>query len=337
MSIRTRPEISIVVAFYNVEKYAAHTLKSLSKQDFVNYEVICVDDGSTDSTGEVIDKWALQDERFIALHKPNGGLSDARNYGVANCQGKYVSFVDGDDIISPNYLSTLYEAMAGRDDRMVIGGFQSITFSDVISSNVKWENPVKSIEVDREQIMRMLMYDIIKPSACAKLAPKRIYEQLKFPIGVRYEEIRTIVDYILAVSSYAVVDAGIYGYVMRDGSITWSREARLDQINEYQEAAQLICTKAIAVIPHLSPAIDYQKALLCTRIHSQLPRNALQNEDIRAEDLRVISKLRQVLPGVLKDRDAPLKSKIRFLLLAYAPRTYNVLFNLYKHKIKGVE
>lgn len=333
---KKQPEISVIVALYNVEKYAPYCLESLSKQDFMDYEVICVDDGSTDTTGEIVDEWASRDERFVALHKPNGGLSDARNYGISRCGGNYITLVDGDDIVSPKYLSTLYEAMSGQEDCMVIGGFQSISFSEVVASRVKWESSPKTRAVNREKIIWMLMYDIIKPSACAKLAPKKIYEHINFPVGVHYEEIRTIVDYILEVSRYVVVDAGIYGYVMRDGSITWSSEAKVEQIEEYREAAQLICDKAAAAVPHLATAIDYQLALLYTRIHSQLPRNALRNEDIGIEDRMLIGRLRELLPVVLSDKDAPIKSKIRFALLAYVPYLYDSLYLFYKQKIKGV-
>ena len=98
------PEISIIVPAYNVEKYLDKCMKSILSQTFEDFEVLLIDDGSKDSTPQICDKYAALDSRVKAYHKKNGGLPDARNYGLDRMSGKYVTFIDSDDFIDVNYL-----------------------------------------------------------------------------------------------------------------------------------------------------------------------------------------------------------------------------------------
>lgn len=99
--------ISLIVPFYNVEIYARECLNSLINQTYTNLEIICVDDGSTDSTGKICDEYKMIDSRIIVYHKENGGLSDARNYGIDRSSGEFICFVDGDDFIAKDYVENL--------------------------------------------------------------------------------------------------------------------------------------------------------------------------------------------------------------------------------------
>ena len=101
--------ISIVVPVYNVEKYLSQCLDSILTQTYKNLEIILVDDGSTDKSGSICDSYKKKDPRIVVIHKENGGLSDARNAGVAICKGDFISFVDSDDYLSPYF----YEILMG--------------------------------------------------------------------------------------------------------------------------------------------------------------------------------------------------------------------------------
>ena len=104
-------EISIIVPVYNVEKYLKKCVKSILNQTLDNYEVILVDDGSTDSSGDICERLQSEDNRIKVFHKKNGGLSDARNYGVRYSSGKYITFIDSDDYIRKDYLEILYNSI----------------------------------------------------------------------------------------------------------------------------------------------------------------------------------------------------------------------------------
>ena len=94
--------ISVIVAVYNVEKYLDKCVESIVKQTYHELEIILVDDGSKDNSGKICDEWAEKDSRIHVIHKQNGGLSDARNYGLKASNGEWICFVDGDDYISLN-------------------------------------------------------------------------------------------------------------------------------------------------------------------------------------------------------------------------------------------
>ena len=111
------PLVSIIVPVYNVKPYLNRCVDSLLGQSYQNMELLLVDDGSTDGSEALCDEYAAQDVRVRVLHKKNGGLSDARNAGVDAAKGEYLSFVDGDDWVSPYYIENLYRALeqAGAD------------------------------------------------------------------------------------------------------------------------------------------------------------------------------------------------------------------------------
>lgn len=103
--------ISVIVPVYNVEKYVAACIKSILSQTYQNFEVLLVDDGSSDTSGNICDEFAKIDSRIRVFHKHNGGPSSARNYGLRYARGGYITFVDSDDSILPNFLEQLYNIL----------------------------------------------------------------------------------------------------------------------------------------------------------------------------------------------------------------------------------
>ena len=330
------PSISVIVPFFNIRDCVDYCVTSLLAQEYKDFELLLVDDGSTDGTGELLDKY-LSDSRVRVIHKRNGGLSDARNRGVLESQGKYISFVDGDDFVSPFYLSSLVEAMGDSSNRIVMGHFITKPYSEKGDfGKISWSRPSLRV-LSKFQAIKSIMYDRIQPSAWAKLASRDIYEKVKFPTGARYEEIRTIIKFTNCAQEYVELIEPIYGYVMRSGSITWSKEASIDQIIQYKFAIDTICEDALESKAVDSKAISYQRALLNVRLHSQLPEDARKSREIRTLDNESISEVRRLLfQGVLNNNNVELKNKLRFALLAICRPLYDYLYKIYKKHNKGV-
>lgn len=120
--------ISVIIPVYNVEEYLRECVDSVINQIYKNTEIILVDDGSTDSSGEICDEYVERDERVSVIHQKNGGLSAARNTGLANAGGKYIYFLDSDDYIAPNALDALY-GIAEKDNSEVVF-FDAVSFAD---------------------------------------------------------------------------------------------------------------------------------------------------------------------------------------------------------------
>jgi len=118
-------KISIVIPIYNKEAYIESCMESLLRQDFDGFEIVAVDDGSTDRSGEICDRIALTDQRIRVFHQPNGGVTAARRFGVEQAQGRYIMFVDSDDELLPQALQTMYKTIEETGADEVIGTFQT--------------------------------------------------------------------------------------------------------------------------------------------------------------------------------------------------------------------
>ena len=114
------PLISIIVPVYNVDAYLKQCVDSILNQKYENFELLLIDDGSTDKSGEICDVYEQRDKRVRVFHKKNGGVSSARNVGLDNAQGDWIAFVDSDDIVTPDYLFDLYDSLKENDIDLVI-------------------------------------------------------------------------------------------------------------------------------------------------------------------------------------------------------------------------
>ena len=103
------PKISVIVPVYNVEQYLPRCIDSILDQTFTDFELLLIDDGSKDKSGEICDNYAKKDSRIRVFHKENGGVSSARNLGLYNAKGKYIAFIDADDWVENEYLRIMYK------------------------------------------------------------------------------------------------------------------------------------------------------------------------------------------------------------------------------------
>ena len=146
------PVISVIVPVYKVERYLHECVHSLLAQTFSDIEVILVDDGSPDGCGAICDAYAKSDSRVCVIHQKNGGLSCARNTGIAHARGEYLCFVDSDDYVAPDYCETLYAMLKDSDCDFSVCGV--CRFQDGVQPN-----PVSSQEqncvIDNVDFLRM--------------------------------------------------------------------------------------------------------------------------------------------------------------------------------------
>ena len=124
------PEISVIVPVYNVEKYLSECIESVLAQTFSNFELILVDDGSTDSSGDICDSYAKRDLRIKVIHKANGGVSSARNVGINASNGKYITFIDSDDAVDKDFFKIADQEINSRDIDVYISGLSMETWQD---------------------------------------------------------------------------------------------------------------------------------------------------------------------------------------------------------------
>jgi glycosyltransferase involved in cell wall biosynthesis len=214
------PLISIIVPVYKVEPYLRRCLDSIINQTYTNLEIILVDDGSPDNCPHICDEYAAKDNRIVVIHKANGGLSDARNAGLEICKGDFISFIDSDDWVEPNYIDTLCKLLMENDADISIVSFEKTTSPNNPCKHTQ-END-KKIEVlnPRDTVTKLFTSDrIIFVTTWGKLYKKHLFSNIRFPKGKLNED--EYVTYKLLYYSTRTVFQNIqlYNYFQHSGSI----------------------------------------------------------------------------------------------------------------------
>ena len=207
------PKVSIIVPVYNVEKYLSKCLDSLVGQTFKNYEIIVVNDGSTDNSQEIINKYKLKYPNLIKTFiKENGGLSDARNFGIEKATGEYIMFIDSDDYISKDMSEKLYNSITTNESDMAICNFIRINSNGKEIRNYNYNPGTTTLLKDKRILLN-------QPTACNKIYKKDMFKALRFDKGKYYEDLRLINKLYLKCKKISFIDDFYYFYIERSNSI----------------------------------------------------------------------------------------------------------------------
>ena len=207
----------MIVPVYKVEKYLDRCVQSIVDQTYSNLEIILVDDGSPDNCGAMCDAWAEKDSRIKVIHKENGGLSDARNVGMAVASGVYMGFVDSDDYISPDMYQLLYDRMVADDADIAACGVEMI-FEDgtsprsLTSSGSRVLNKAEAMEA-------VIRESWLKQPVWYKLYKTKMVRDILFPVGKYHEDVFWTWQAVARAEKVSVFDTPCYYYVQRSSSI----------------------------------------------------------------------------------------------------------------------
>lgn len=211
-----KPSISIVVPVYNVARYLKQCVDSLLQQTFTDFELILVDDGSTDISGMICDEYAQLDNRIRVIHKENGGLSDARNAGMTYAKADWIGFVDSDDWVEPDMYELLYHTcITQKVDITVCGAFMDYVDATLPMTRQTGRTTVYDSE---EGLWHILDDKHIRSYAWNKLYHRNVITA-PFPKGRYYEDYATIYKWFSAARKAAFVDVEKYHYRQRGSGI----------------------------------------------------------------------------------------------------------------------
>lgn len=244
--------ISVIVPVYKVENYLERCVRSIMAQTHSDLEIILVDDGSPDQCGRICDSLAEEDSRIQVIHKQNGGLSDARNVGLAHASAELIGFVDSDDHIAPTMYETLLRVMTDADADVSLCGFDYV---DEKTGEVNREMaklcPLTDGVLDREQALSSLDLSDwgyhFYVTAWNKLYKRSVLGDHPFPVG-KYHEDEFAVHHIFArCQKIAVVQEPLYRYMQRQGSIMSEgiHTRSLDVIDAYYDRYELYKTECM--------------------------------------------------------------------------------------------
>lgn len=212
-------KVSVIVPVYNVQNYIHYALESLLAQTYTDYEVILVNDGSTDDSGRLCEEYASRYDHVYYYAKANGGQSDARNYGVAQAQAEWVTFLDPDDYLEPYSLSLMIELQRRYKADLVSTKVELTTVHEAYNGYTLMEADFRlSTSSQAEALEAMLYNHEATVSACGKLYRKSLIESHPFPVGKIYEDFSVAAAHVLAAQTIVVSPLVTYHYYQRSGS-----------------------------------------------------------------------------------------------------------------------
>ena len=315
--------ISVIVPIYNVEEYLPRCIESLISQTINNIEILLIDDGSTDNSGEICEKYSCIDDRIRVFHKKNGGLSDARNYGLDKMNGDYVGFVDSDDYVSPDYLFVLYNiakkggAEVSCVDCMIDGDLDIVNHDDLHFRVID----------NKEALNRCFTRRGFGISACMKLYRKELFDSVRFPVGKLYEDADTI-PYILAkTNQVAYTDYKLYFWLQRTDSIMHRSLMKRDLywFDVFGKLYSFINDNYNNLME--SFVCRYTDDLFLTILHRLIyDNNYLKKCKI------IKNRISVSWAEVKNNKYLSKKRKLSFMLFYYAPILYKWTYYCYKHK-----
>ena len=318
------PLINIIVPVYNTEKYIRKCLDSIVNQTYRNLEIIVVDDGSTDSSGDICDEYAHKDARIKVIHKENGGVSSARNAALDLCTpgGDLVAFVDSDDWLELNMYETLLEQIYLYNADIATCKI-SIEYSDnsrIVHKKIK-SNICFSVKDKEELIKNFLNREIYTSSSNDKLYNLKLFSGIRFPVNQFYEDNYLVLEILLRAKKIVVGCDSCYHYRQNNNSITrnFSRKKFRDALKAIKHNLNLL-KNTYPLLLKEAFALRYLTYLsfLDLLVFSQ------QSDHIRLND-----KIRMTLKGHLKhiinSYNMTLQEKIAFIIVVYNTDLYKVL------------
>lgn len=261
--------VSIIIPVYKVERYLDGCVQSIVNQTYKNIEIILIDDGSPDSCPVLCDKWAALDRRIRVIHKSNGGLSDARNCGLAAAHGAYISFIDSDDWVQKDFIQVMYETMLQDQSDVVECGVQFVKEDHTVLRTRSCEHD--HITTDRVEALRRLVLEKgVYQTVWNKLYRSEVIKDTLFEVGKYHEDDFWTYQVLKRIHRMTILAKPMYCYLQRQQSIMGSSYSlkRLDGLE-----ARVYRMRQLANEPALKNLVEnriwydylyhYQCALRC--------------------------------------------------------------------------
>lgn len=219
--------VSVIIPVYNVENYIDDCVESVLQQTYENIEVLLIDDGSTDQSGEKCKKWAVRDSRIRVVHQDNQGLSGARNTGIKESTGNWITFVDSDDIVAPRYVEVMVQM--GRSNQVTL---VQCGYTHFFDEKPSFDNLSKLVEPQIVSSKAFMLSRDYHTMAWAKLYDRELFRQEIFPVGKLHEDNAIVYKLVYEAKRIAYTDEILYGYRVRENSIVGEKGYNLRHLDK---------------------------------------------------------------------------------------------------------
>lgn len=317
--LSTPPLLTIIVPVYNILEYLPRCVRSITAQTYQNLEILLVDDGSTDGTGELCDELAKEDARIRVIHKENGGSSSARNLAIEQAKGEYLGFVDSDDYIEPHMYERLYASIVKYQVPIAQIGRDEIDMEGNLLPNI-CEPPTEAMCFGAEEFLKELLMHRGDCSFCTKLVHRSLLQEDKFPVGLLNEDFRLLVQILPKAGRLVSLPGQTYHVFYRIGSNSRKADkenfSRVfgDCVDNADMAAEIVAKdypalKSIALRFGVFQRLEYL-------LHIPISQMTKEKEQYAA----IVKWLRKKWPVSMCNPHLTLKNKCYHTLFAVAPR-----------------
>lgn len=315
--------VSVIIPAYNIEDYIGRCLDSIISQTYKNLEIIVVDDGSRDYTGEILDNYAKKDRRIKVIHKENGGVSSARNKGIEAAEGDYIGFIDGDDLIEPEMYKTLVDLLEEENADIAHCGYQMV-FPDRI--DYYHNTGKKKIQTTEEGLKDLLSGEMIEPGLVNKLYKKELIKNCRLNETVKINEDLLMNYQLFKLSQKSVYyDITPYSYMIRSSSATGAnslitkREDSLRVLNQIKD--DCINNNLLSII---YKRYIYLLMAIC--------RDGLKDKSYMKYQKKQRKQLKKELKTDVFKSCIPKKLKYMSLFSCYFPHIMKIIYKMYDLK-----
>ena len=318
------PRLSIIVPIYNVEKYLSRCIESILNQTFKDFELILVNDGSTDNCKEICEKYKRMDSRIIVANKKNGGLSSARNLGIDISKGDYIGFVDSDDFIDVHMYEILLNTINAYDSDIVICDYYKVNEYD-IKKYEKMKSNNKDINVENinniDAIERIITRDIKIVVAWNKIYKRSLFDNLRYKEGVICEDEFLAHRIFYKCNKVSIINQKLYYYIQRKGSIINSpfSSKDFDKIYAIKDRVDFLNEKKITNL------IDKAEKSFMDYFVWNYFTGYQRLGNIEYELKRLKKEFNSVFYRILDNKFISLNEKITLFILYLSPYLYNKL------------
>lgn len=319
------PTISVIVPVYNVEPYLRRCVDSILAQTFSDLEILLVDDGSTDGSPAICDEYTGKDSRVKAFHKPNGGLSSARNLGLDAAAGQYIAFVDSDDYIDRTMYEQLLLALRQAGADISIGGFQKVDGQDAFIGEPGSVAPSKLTGMQALEKLYTPDY-VYYTIACNKLFKKELFSVYRFPEGKLFEDGYAAFRYYYASSTVVCLPGTYYYYFIRSGSLTQSVIGlkNLDGIDADRDSLLFLLENNVL------PLVEKAQTKYAASIINNLRRFDWKQKAVRLRFKQIHMDFLSLYPAIQKNRSLTKKEKMLIASFKISPRLCHWLIKVKK-------
>lgn len=317
---------SIIVPVYNVEVYLDECIQSLIHQTYSKIEIILVDDGSTDASGIMCDRYAKEDSRIRVIHKSNGGLSSARNAGLEHASGSYILYVDSDDYISLDFIELVAQQLLVQSFDMVISA--KVEFVDGRKPKIK-KLPKENVLLRPDEALESVYYqELFDTNSWAKVMKAEIARKNPFVEGILYEDFKNIYKFISECNSIIYLPQPKYFYRQRNNSIMNSSfdDRKLVLID--------IAKENLNFVKERYPAITEAGIRRYVYANFHILGRTILIDEMLSKSKEIRKNILVYKSNILKNKRIGLKEKISVCILSLGLKPYKIFWKLYC-RVKG--